>query len=67
MCDIGAPGVGALAKEIRAKITDPTIRRHARQIITLQRREILQIRRRLRQQGLSKSEDRHDDTLFQPG
>ncbi len=60
---------GALQKAhgALAKSTNPTIRRLARQIITVQRREILAIRRMACQQGLGKSEYFRYDPLFQPG
>lgn len=60
-------GALQMAHDALAKSANPTIRRLARQIITAQRREILEIRRMLRLQGLSKSEYFRYDPLFQPG
>jgi hypothetical protein len=64
---IAAAGGGGRAHGALARSTNPSLRRLARQILTAQRREILAIRRMLRQQGLSKSEYFRYDPLFPPG
>jgi uncharacterized protein (DUF305 family) len=47
-----------------AQSTNPTIRRMARSIIVAQRREIINLRRMLRRDGLEKSEYVQFDHLF---
>jgi uncharacterized protein (DUF305 family) len=57
-------GALAMAHDALEKSTNPTVRRLSREIITAQRREILQLRRMLRHEGLDKPEDHQFDSLF---
>jgi uncharacterized protein (DUF305 family) len=57
-------GALQMAHDALEKSTQPTIRRLARQIVVAQRREILQLRRMLRKEGLNKPEYYRFDALF---
>jgi uncharacterized protein (DUF305 family) len=57
-------GALAMAHDALAKSRNPTIRRLARRIIVAQRREILELRRMLRQAGLTKPDYHRYDPLF---
>jgi uncharacterized protein (DUF305 family) len=53
-----------MAHEALRKSNNPTIRRLARAIIVAQRREIIELRRMLRHDGLTKPEYHQFDALF---
>jgi uncharacterized protein (DUF305 family) len=53
-----------MAHDALKKSSNPTIQRLARQVIVAQRREILQLRRMLRHDGLDKPEYYQFDALF---
>jgi uncharacterized protein (DUF305 family) len=53
-----------MAHDALSKSSNPTIRRLARQIIVAQRREILELRRMLKHDGLDKPEYYQFDALF---
>ena len=57
-------GALVMAHDALKKSSNPTIQRLARQIIVAQRREILQLRRMLRHDGLDKPEYYQFDALF---
>lgn len=57
-------GALVMAHDALKKSSNPTIQRLARQIIVAQRREILQLRRMLRHDGLDKPEYYQFDPLF---
>jgi uncharacterized protein (DUF305 family) len=57
-------GALEMAHDALAKSSNPTIRRLARQIIVAQRREIIQLRRLLRADGLTKPDYYRFDPLF---
>lgn len=57
-------GALVMAHDALNKSTNPTVQRLARQIIVAQRREILELRRMLRQDGLDKPAYRQYDALF---
>jgi len=57
-------GALLMAHDALNKSSNPTILRLARQIIVAQRREILELRRMLRHDGLDKPEYYHFDALF---
>ncbi len=57
-------GALVMAHDALGKSTNPTIRQLARQIIQAQRREIIELRRMLRRDGLDKPEYRQYDLLF---
>ncbi|MEB3235067.1 MAG: DUF305 domain-containing protein [Cyanobacteriota bacterium] len=57
-------GALLMAHDALAKSTNTTVRRLARQIIVAQRREILELRRMLRHDGLNKSDYYRYDSLF---
>jgi uncharacterized protein (DUF305 family) len=57
-------GALVMAHDALKKSTNPTIRRLARDIIVAQRREIIELRRMLRHDGLNKPEYHHFDALF---
>ena len=57
-------GALVMAHDALDKSTNPTIRRLARRIIVDQRREIIELRRMLKQNGFVKSEYRQFDALF---
>jgi uncharacterized protein (DUF305 family) len=57
-------GALVMAHDALAKSTNPTIRRLARDIIVAQRREIIELRRMLRHDGLNKPEYHQFDALF---
>jgi len=57
-------GALQMAHDALDKSTNPTVRRLARQIIVAQRAEIIELRRMLRLQGLSKPEYSQYDALF---
>ena len=57
-------GALMMAHDALTKSTNPTVRRLARQIIVAQRREILELRRMLRRDGLNKPEYARFDALF---
>lgn len=57
-------GALIMAHDALEKSNNPTIRRLAREIIVAQRREIIQLRRMLRHDGLNKPEYRQYDRLF---
>jgi uncharacterized protein (DUF305 family) len=57
-------GALQMAHDARAKSTNPTVRRLARQIIAAQRREIISLRGMLRSEGLNKPDDHRFDHLF---
>jgi len=57
-------GALVMAHDALKKSTNPTIRRLAREIIAAQRREIIELRRMLRHDGLNKSEYDQFDALF---
>jgi uncharacterized protein (DUF305 family) len=57
-------GALAMAHDALKKSTNPTIRRLARDIIVAQRREIIELRRMLRLEGLNKPEYHQFDALF---
>ena len=57
-------GALQMAHDALAQSTNPTIRRMARSIIVAQRREIINLRRMLRRDGLEKSEYVQFDHLF---
>jgi uncharacterized protein (DUF305 family) len=53
-----------MAHDALRKSSNPTIRRLAREIIVAQRREIIELRRMLRHDGLNKPEYHQFDALF---
>jgi uncharacterized protein (DUF305 family) len=53
-----------MAHDALKKSNNPTIRRLARSIIVAQRREIIELRRMLRHEGLNKPEYHQFDALF---
>lgn len=57
-------GALVMAHDALGKSTNPTIRRLARDIIVAQRREIIELRRMLRHDGLNKPEYHQFDALF---
>jgi len=57
-------GALQMAHDALNKSSNPTVRRLARQIIVAQRAEIIELRRMLRQEGLSKPEYSQYDALF---
>jgi uncharacterized protein (DUF305 family) len=57
-------GALVMAHDALKKSTNPTIRRLARDIIVAQRREIIELRRMLRHDGLNKPEYHQFDALF---
>ncbi|MEB3350152.1 MAG: DUF305 domain-containing protein [Cyanobacteriota bacterium] len=57
-------GALQMAHDALAKSTNPTVRRLAREIIVAQRGEIIELRRMLRLEGLSKPEYSQYDALF---
>ena len=57
-------GALKMAHDALSKSTNPTIRRLAREIIVAQRAEIIELRRMLRLEGLSKPEYSQYDALF---
>ena len=57
-------GALAMAHDALGKSTNPTVRRLAREIILAQRAEIIELRRMLRLEGLSKPEYGQYDALF---
>jgi uncharacterized protein (DUF305 family) len=57
-------GALVMAHDALNKSTNPTIRRLARDIIVAQRREIIELRRMLRHDGLNKPEYHQFDALF---
>jgi uncharacterized protein (DUF305 family) len=57
-------GALVMAHDALKKSSNPTIQRLARQVIVAQRREILQLRRMLRHDGLDKPEYYQFDALF---
>jgi len=57
-------GALMMAHDALNKSTNPTIRRLARQIVVVQRREILELRRMLRRDGFNQSEYYRFDALF---
>ncbi len=57
-------GALAMAHDALRKSNNPTIRRLAREIIVAQRREIIELRRMLRHEGLNKPEYNQFDVLF---
>lgn len=57
-------GALVMAHDALKKSTNPSVQRLARQIIVAQRREILELRRMLRQDGLDKPAYRQYDALF---
>jgi uncharacterized protein (DUF305 family) len=57
-------GALQMAHDARAKSTNPTVRRLARQIIAAQRREIISLRGMLRREGLNKPAYHRFDQLF---
>jgi len=57
-------GALVMAHDALGKSTNPTIRRLARNIIVAQRREIIELRRMLRHEGLNKPEYHQFDALF---
>jgi len=57
-------GALQMAHDALNKSSNPTIQRLARQIIVAQRREILELRRMLRHDGLDKPEYYQFDALF---
>jgi uncharacterized protein (DUF305 family) len=57
-------GALVMAHDALRKSSNPTIRRLAREIIVAQRREIIELRRMLRHDGLNKPEYHQFDALF---
>jgi uncharacterized protein (DUF305 family) len=57
-------GALVMAHDALRKSSNPTIRRLAREIIVAQRREIIELRRMLRHNGLNKPEYHQFDALF---
>jgi uncharacterized protein (DUF305 family) len=57
-------GALVMAHDALKKSSNPTIRRLAREIIVAQRREIIELRRMLRHDGLNKPEYHQFDALF---
>ncbi|MCP9928470.1 DUF305 domain-containing protein [Cyanobium sp. CH-040] len=57
-------GALEMAHDALEKSTNPSVRRLAREIIVAQRREILELRRMLRHEGLDKPDYRQFDSLF---
>jgi uncharacterized protein (DUF305 family) len=57
-------GALVMAHDALLKSSNPTIRRLAREIIVAQRREIIELRRMLRHDGLNKPEYHQFDALF---
>jgi uncharacterized protein (DUF305 family) len=57
-------GALVMAHDALQKSTNPTIRRLARDIIVAQRREIIELRRMLRHDGLNKPSYHQFDALF---
>ena len=57
-------GALVMAHDALRKSNNPTIRRLAREIIVAQRREIIELRRMLRHEGLNKPEYNQFDVLF---
>ena len=57
-------GALVMAHDALKKSNNPTIRRLAREIIVAQRREIIELRRMLRHEGLNKPEYNQFDVLF---
>jgi len=57
-------GALQMAHDALNKSSNPTVRRLARQIIVAQRAEIIELRRMMRQEGLSKPEYSQYDALF---
>jgi uncharacterized protein (DUF305 family) len=57
-------GALVMAHDALKMSTNPTIRRLAREIIVAQRREIIELRRMLRHDGLNKPEYHQFDALF---
>jgi uncharacterized protein (DUF305 family) len=53
-----------MAHDALAKSTNPTVRRLAREIIVVQRTEIIALRRMLQREGLSKPAYHQYDPLF---
>jgi uncharacterized protein (DUF305 family) len=57
-------GALVMAHDALRKSSNPTIRRLAREIIVAQRREIIELRRMLRHDGLNNPEYHQFDALF---